>query len=242
MTLLDFLFPARCLGCGRVGRYFCDRCTSKIRIIEVRETICPVCERPAMAGATHPRCHTRYAIDGLTSYFHYDGVIRKAIKAIKYRFASDLAKEFIDLVPTYLGNGTMKPSFARSTSLRAAEGRQWDNAVIVPIPLHPTRQRHRGFNQTEVLGLLLANRFKVALKADVLLRKKKTTPQVEMRDRDERMKNMGGVFSYNNVTMKQCDNVLLFDDVFTTGATLRSAAAVLKRGGVKSVWGVTMAR
>ena len=227
MNLLNLLFPKRCLGCGSIGAYFCDRCTSTIRIIDVRETICPVCERSAIGGGTHPRCHTRYAPDGLTSFFHYDGVIRKAIKALKYRYVSDLAKEFIDLVPSSLGNGAMK---------------QLNNSLLVPIPLHPTRQRHRGFNQMEVLGLLLANRFKVALQADVLLRKKKTTPQVEMRDRDERMKNMGGVFSYNNVTMKQCDNVLLFDDVFTTGATLRSAAAVLKRGGVKSVWGVTMAR
>ena len=237
MKILDLLFPARCLGCGRVGRYFCDRCTSKIRIIEVRETICPVCERPAMSGATHPRCQTRYAIDGLTSFFHYDGIIRKAIKAIKYRFASVLAKEFIDLVPTALSNGTMKPSFAKAT-----EGKQWDNAVIVPIPLHASRQRHRGFNQAEVLGLLLADRFKVVLRTDVLLRKKRTTPQVEMQDRDERMKNMDGVFSYNNETMKQCNNVLLFDDVFTTGATLRSAAAILKRSGITFVWGVTMAR
>jgi competence protein ComFC len=63
-----------------------------------------------------------------------------------------------------------------------------------------------------------------------------------MKDRDERMKNMDGVFSYNNETMKQCNNVLLFDDVFTTGATLRSAAAILKRSGITFVWGVTMAR
>jgi len=250
MNLLDLLFPKRCLGCGMIGAYFCDRCTSTIRIIDVRETICPVCERSAIGGGTHPRCHTRYAIDGLTSFFHYDGVIRKAIKALKYRYVSDLAQELISLISPLVLSHVRKYINAPAGSV-----------LFVPVPLYPSRLRWRGFNQAELLGRLLAERLNIPVDRRVLKRVRKTVPQVEVRERNKRLKNMEGVFalsheqrveysSFDKFTLKRRNvkskddgiNIVLFDDVFTTGATLRSAAAVLKRGGVKSVWGVTMAR
>lgn len=230
MNLLDFLFPRRCIGCGKIGNYFCRKCISEIKIIT--QFICPVCGSPAIDGATHPRCKTRYSLDGLTSFFRYNGVIRKAVKAIKYRFVSDLAKEFVDLIPYSILDSLSKPYTLIPKPY-----------ILVPIPLHPSRLHFRGFNQAEVLGRLLAKRLDILFKTNILKRVKKTTPQVEMKDRKKRLKNMEGVFVVNNLTMKQWSNVtiFLFDDVFTTGATLRSAANVLKRRGVKRVWGVVMA-
>lgn len=230
MNVLDLLFPKRCAGCGRLGRYFCARCSSIIRIIELNEAICPVCEKPAIDGATHPRCQTRYALDGLTSFFRYDGIIRKAVKALKYRFVSDLAQEFIGLIPpSALDNLTMQ---------------QFNNCVFIPIPLHPSRLRHRGFNQAEALGRFFAEKIRISLKTDILRRVRKTIPQVEMKNRKERLKNMDKVFAVKDITIQQYKNsvIILFDDVFTTGATLREAANALKRAGAKFVWGVTMAR
>ena len=81
------------------------------------------------------------------------------------------------------------------------------------------------------------------MKKDLLRRAKKTIPQVEMRDREKRLKNMEGVFApVSNFSISQSPNLFLFDDVFTTGATMRSAANILKRGGAKFVWAVTMVR
>jgi predicted amidophosphoribosyltransferase len=81
------------------------------------------------------------------------------------------------------------------------------------------------------------------MRVDVLLRMKMTTPQAEKKDRTERLQNMKSVFSVSSHgVVSQYKNVLLFDDVFTTGATTRAAAGVLKRHGVQFVWGVTMAR
>ena len=229
MHLLDLIFPKRCVGCGKVGKYFCNRCTSIIQIIEVNEAICPVCEKPAIDGKTHPKCQTRYAIDGLTSFFHYDGPIRKAVKAIKYRYVSDLSREFIRLIPSsYLNKVAMQ---------------QFRNVMLVPVPLHPSRLRFRGFNQAEVLGKLLAARLPIPIQTNVLMRVKKTTAQVEMKDKKERLQNVEGVFSILSSTMNhKGSTVFLFDDVFTTGATMRSAASVLKHAGAKFVWGITMAR
>jgi ComF family protein len=195
----------------------------------VSETICPICEKSAIAGATHPRCQTRYAIDRLTSFFHYDGIIRKAIKAIKYRYAFDLAKEFIDIIPLRV--------FNKRTIQHI------NNPRFVPIPLHSSRQRDRGFNQAELLGSLLAERLGIPIHTDMLERVLKTVPQVEVKDREKRLKNMKGVFGFKQSTVNiHQSTILLFDDVFTTGATLRSATSVLKRKGARFVWGVTMAR
>lgn len=212
MKLLDFIFPKRCLGCGKIGRYFCDTCSKAIQIIADNEKICPMCGRLALDGITHPGCKTPYGLDGLTSFFHYEGIIQKAIKAIKYRFISDLASEFISLVPT----------------------NQIPQGVLIPIPLHPSRLRFRGFNQAEELGKF----FGLPMRTDLITRTKKTVPQVEMSDKKQRLENMKNVF----VAEGKVDSVLLFDDVFTTGATMRAATMVLKRAGAKTVWGMTMAR
>lgn len=241
MNLLDLFFPRRCVSCGKIGKYFCPKCTEKIRFID--HQICPVCGKAAIGGATHPKCQTRYSLDGLTAFFHYDGPIRKAIKQLKYRFVSDLAKEFVDLILfSSFNNETMKPA--------SPAGRQLNNAVLIPIPLHSSRLRFRGFNQAEILGDLIAKRLHISIKKDTLKRVKKTTAQVEMKDRKKRLSNMENVFVVNQSALRQILgqviandqlSILLFDDVFTTGATLRSAANVLKRVGIKKVWGIVMA-
>lgn len=177
-----------------------------------------MCGRLALDGITHPRCKTNYCIDGLTTFFHYDGIIRKAIKAIKYRNISDLAQEFISIIPEV----------------------NLPTDSIIPIPLHVSRFRQRGFNQAEVLGKFLAQKKSMPLRSSILFRNKKTTPQVEMKDRKERLKNMEHVFEVRSDVLPAY--VLLFDDVYTTGATMRSAARELKKNGVMHVWAMTMAR
>lgn len=225
MNILDLIFPKRCVGCGKGGRYFCEICAGKILLF--KEPICPVCFGRAIDGATHPRCQTRYSLDGLTAFFHYRGVVQKAIKRLKYRFVTDLAEEFIDLLPS---------SFFKSNIW-------YPSSILIPIPLHSFRLRFRGFNQAEILGKIIAGKLDIPLRTDLLLRVKKTLPQVEMKERKKRLKNMEDVFTVNNWAMKQLNKaaILLFDDVTTTGATLRSAANVLKRRGIKKVWGITMA-
>jgi competence protein ComFC len=188
-----------------------------------------MCEKPAIDGATHPRCEGKYTIDGLTSFFRYDGVVKKAIKAIKYRFVSDVSSEYISLIPAEM-----------FTALRMLKPTP---SYIIPIPLHRTRFNERGFNQAEVLGRGVASRLQIPLWADILRRIKQTTPQVAMKDRQERLKNMEHVFSVSDSHQELSgQSVIVCDDVFTTGATMRQAANVLKRKGAAFVWAVTIAR
>jgi ComF family protein len=212
MKLLDFIFPKRCVNCGKIGKYFCDSCVKKIRPIAHNEHVCPMCGRLALDGVTHPYCRTRYSLDGLTSFFHYDGPVKKAIKAIKYRYVSDLAEEFVSLLSI--------PEFK--------------NYVLIPIPLHSTRLRDRGFNQAEVLGSLL----RIPMRTDILRRTRATMPQAEIKEKKTRLENMKNSFASREIW----GNIVLFDDVCTTGATLRNAAGALKRAGARHVWAMTLAR
>lgn len=230
MNILDILFPKRCVGCGVFGQYICIKCAASIRVIDDRNMICPVCGKLAIAGATHPRCQSRYGLDGLTSFFRYHGVIRQMVKALKYRYVSDLVGEWFDLI-SLLSYQPVKDLLQAYSS----------NFVLVPVPLHSARRRYRGFNQAELLGKLMVTKLLISLQTGILTRGRQTLPQVEMKDRQERLKNMGGVFSALSNT-RQYPHIFLFDDVFTTGATLRSATNTLKRAGAKVVWGITMAR
>jgi ComF family protein len=220
MNFLDLFFPKRCVNCGKIGKYFCNRCRLLIRPIADNERICPMCGRLAFGGVTHLYCRTPYDIDGLTSFFHYDGPVRKAIKAIKYRSVSDLSEEFVSLVPH------LSPMFYDQRS------------IFVPIPLHPSRYRFRGFNQAEVLGRIVAKRLNIPVRTDILCRARATPPQAEIKKKKERLENMKNSFASKSVS----GDIILFDDVCTTGATLRNAASVLKRAGANHIWAMTIAR
>ncbi|MEK7592875.1 MAG: phosphoribosyltransferase family protein, partial [Patescibacteria group bacterium] len=192
------------------------------------ETICPVCGKSAMMGLTHPYCTTRHGIDGLTSFFHYAGPIRNFVQQIKYKFVSDMVSIFVSQIP--------------QSRINALSHLRYNDVVIIPIPLHPRRLRHRGFNQAEKISECLSKRMSLPVGKNLLRRAKYTKPQVEKRTREERMKHMEDVFTVDTKHAVKIKGVFLVDDVCTTGATLRSAAYVLKKAGIPWVWGVTMAR
>lgn len=225
MDIRDILFPKRCVGCGRIGWYVCASCASDIIQVSENEKICPMCGRTALDGATHPGCRRRYGLDGLTSFFRYRGIVRKAIKSLKYRLVSDLASEFSALMPDSVMRDISKHAY---------------NAVLLPMPLHPSRQKMRGFNQAEALGVHIATRLQIPVSPDILYRTRNTVAQADIKKREDRLKNMQEVFACKQKVFPR--NIVLFDDVFTTGATMRSAATALKHAGAKRVWAVTVAR
>lgn len=112
--------------------------------------------------------------------------------------------------------------------------------VLVPIPLHPRRQKQRGFNQATLLARELGCRLGWQIDADTLIRTKATAPQVGL-NVEERQDNVRDAFACRKDDLGG-KLVMLVDDVCTTGATLESAAAALRRAGVKTVWAYTLAR
>ena len=129
--------------------------------------------------------------------------------------------------------------FAREIADRyAGQVRRWGVDEIIPVPLHPSRFRKRGYNQAEILAAELGDRFDIPVRTDVLYRIRKTSPQ-KLLGRTERMRNLKGAFGVS-ASWKPCKNVLLVDDIYTTGATLERAARVLKKAGVQKVFFLTI--
>lgn len=227
--LLDLLFPRHCLGCGKTGSYFCSSCLNLVAVGP--ERICPVCQKGSFGGLTHHGCLKPQGLDGLTTIFAYGGLIEKAIKKIKYRFVSDLSSELVELFLSFCGEDKIFSKICQ------------EKPVLVPIPLHPARLRWRGFNQSELLGELIAENLGLPFQPDLLVRVKNTRPQVEL-DKGQRQANIQGAFalSKNSPFSIRHSQFIVFDDVWTSGSTLKEATKILKRNGAKKVWGLTLAR
>lgn len=230
MSLLNLLFPKRCCGCKRFGSYFCRECI--LSIIQAG-LVCPACEKPSIGGETHPLCQRKYGLDGLWSLGVYKPPLKQAIQKLKYRFVSQIALSLIDLTVEYLARFT--PYFLEQ--IRKERGKDW---IAVPAPLHPKRQKFRGFNQSALLGQLLSKKMGLDYQ-EALKRVRHTRPQVGL-ESWARTKNIKGAFALAKGQGLTAKNVLLIDDVWTTGSTLKECAYVLKRGGAKKVWAITLAR
>ena len=161
-------------------------------------------------------------LDGLTALGTYeDNTISELVRLLKYRYITEILNELHHII------------------LAAHFSVQLDNFVLMPVPLHPRRERERGFNQAERIANLFANR--LGLEVDKSLRRCVYTAQQATLSGEERRKNLNGAFIIEGEA-KVPQKVLLVDDVFTTGSTLKECAIVLKNAGVQTVWGLVLAK
>jgi ComF family protein len=116
-----------------------------------------------------------------------------------------------------------------------------DLDVIIPVPLHPSRQRQRGFNQSEILAHELARLKKINIESRILIKIKNRPPQTSL-DAKTRKRNLIGAFQVKNRSAIKGRTVLLVDDIFTTGATLAECSKTLLKAGAKSVSALTLAQ
>ena len=230
MNLLDLLFPKSCVGCNKASTYFCQNCVAEIKQTDL---VCPMCERLSLGGLTHPICKRSWGMDGLWSLGIYDTPLKEAIQKLKYKFIEELATTLIDIYIEYWAR--YQPMIL--DQIKKDRGEDW---LIIPVPLHKRRQNWRGFNQSALLGKLLAKKTGLAF-ADCLIRTKHTKPQMSLKSAD-RHQNIRGVFALKEGGEIKNKKILLIDDVWTTGSTLKECTSVLKRNGAKSVWGITIAR
>jgi competence protein ComFC len=116
-----------------------------------------------------------------------------------------------------------------------------DADTIVPVPLHPKRLRWRGFNQSVLLARQIGRIYSIPLDCFTLYRSKDTPPQTQLPEEDRR-KNMRGAFALTPKASLEDKCFLLVDDVYTSGATVNECSRVLKRGGAREVFVLTLAR
>ena len=223
--VFDTIFPIYCLRCKtQASEYFCAKCIKKLT--PVLAQACAICRKPSLAGFTHPGCHNSLTPNLLISVYDYhDKNISEAIILGKYKFITRIYEQLgVEL---------------------ALEIKQQYNFVltdvdyIVPIPLARLRQRWRGFNQAEILGEKLASHSEIKI-SNILIRKKNTKTQKDL-PQEARFKNMRDAFSIVPGAQVKGKNIILVDDVCTTGATLRQAVKTLKQAGANKVNCITLA-
>lgn len=224
-ALLDLIYPPRCPGCGRMGVLFCDACQARIE--PVHTAACLRCGRPTSGSPLCFDCRQPPSpLDGVTATGVFADPLRQAIHALKYENVRDLAR------PLGARMAAFWPEGWRADQTGAPD-------LILPVPLHGSRARERGYNQSALLARFLAPTVGLPVDERMFVRHRATRPQVGL-DAAARKQNVAGAFACRgDVTGR---HILLVDDVCTTGATLEACAAALKAASAASVRGYTLSR
>jgi len=227
-TLLDLFIPPRCLLCGKIvdeQTGLCPKCFSEIHFIG--PNTCPVCGHPHFFDTDSEKCilclNKHPPFDRVQSAFYYDEFSKHLILPFKHADRTDMA-EFLSVLLYQIGSSLIEKS-----------------DLIIPVPLHPKRLRYRRYNQSALLARYLAKKGHKPYEPS-LLKRIRNTPSQEDKTYIQRAKNVKNAFSVSEPDKIKGKNILLIDDVLTTGATLSSCAHALKKAGAKKVYCLTLAR
>lgn len=222
--VIEALFPKFCLSCGHEGQNFCFTCMQNW-IARPEPAACPFC---GMFGSdrTCDACQKENYLDGLVHYLPYGNpIVRKLIGLWKYdgdRSVEPVLKQWLaqDMV-------RLRPPV--------------HTFVVVPVPIHASRKRSRGFDQADVLAGWIGEQYNMPV-ACLLKRSQKTKPQAKQQHDVRRVGSLDGIFEIHRFASEIPESVVLCDDVFTSGATMDAAAKCLKEAGVKEVWGFVIGK
>lgn len=223
-SVLGMFFTNTCPLCGKVlafnAKGACKECNEKVKY--VREPRCQKCGRPLgdMDQILCEECAKRnHHFDAGICIYEHTGQIKKSIYEFKYKNRREYG-EF------YAGE---------SVKMYGKLLKQWNIDAIIPVPIHKDRERERGYNQATVFGQALARIIAVPIKKNILIRTKKTERQKELTD-IMRYLNLKNAFSIDRNAMEGIKNVLVVDDIYTTGSTVDACSSILKKAGARKVY------
>ena len=208
---IDFVFPPRCIVCGRGAEFLCARCVAGMHGADPPAN--PEAWRSTGAGVT----------GDVWPVFWYEDAARKAVLALKFRGLWSGAEAMGE----------------RMAELAGRERFSFD--VVVPVPLHPRRRRQRGYNQAELLARPVAASIGAPLRTDVIRRVRATHHQSLITDSARRRANVAGAFEVPQGRDVAGLRILLVDDVVTTGSTVRECARALEAAGAGTTLGLAFA-
>ena len=230
-TLAGLLYPPSCVSCEvplDAGEYLCAECSARAE--RIRPPFCATCSEPfsgEIGGAfSCPNCrHRNFAFDCAVSAYRGRGLVRELVLRYKYNRQYYLRRP--------LGAWLVDALDDERIRRRRAD-------AIVPVPLHPRRQRERGFNQAAAVCPFLSRQ--AALPIWPALRRVRATETQTRFTRAQRLRNLRGAFAPVRRWPVTGAHLLLVDDVFTTGSTVDACARVLRQAGAASVRVLTIAR
>ncbi len=223
----ELLFPRRCPVCDDIvvpwGALCCEACERKLRYLGSH--YCMRCGKGLSREETE-YCHDcrkyKHMFVRGRSLYRYESVAG-ALFRLKYQGRQEYADFFGEELYRYLGRDIL--------AMKAD--------AIVPVPLHKSRLKERGYNQAALLGRALAKRCDLPFREDIAVRVRKTVPQKQL-SRRERQNNLKRAFKLSGNSVK-LNTLLIVDDIYTTGSTVDALAEVLLGGGARQIYVVTLA-
>ena len=227
-TAITFLYPAECRVCKEfLGAtsvpYICENCWQDIQFLE--PPWCNICGTPGIDGVCDECAITPPRYGKLRSMAFYQTTLQQAIHFFKFEKKKAIARHLIELINTHI----------------PADCSIAEYDFILPVPIHKKRLRERGFNQATLLANGIAKTEDVPVLTDALVRHRHTVAQSSL-DREARQQNLIGAFEIRNPEILNGKRLLIFDDVFTTGATIREAVSELWTADPAEVDVLTLAR
>jgi ComF family protein len=231
--ITDVIFPPRCLGCAEILQHlhlqtFCNSCREKIKFISGSH--CPACGMPFFdSSAPNHLCgnclENKPSFTLARAMASYETLILDAIHQFKYGFDISTGSALALFMADYC-----YPDFNFT-----------DYSVIIPVPLHIERLRERGFNQSMILAKAIGKKYKISVNFSLLKRNKSTLKQTGL-DKIQRQNNIRDAFTVTENAKAKGKNIILIDDVYTTGATINQCAKTLIKAGAGNVSVLTLAR
>jgi len=224
-SLINIIFPSHCLNCRKNaerGGVICADCFGKISLNQT--LFCGKCR--ARIPDQKKICHNSfpYLLGAAGSYG--DETLKNLIHGLKFQYLKSAARPLGEILIRYTdGLGLPLEKFS-----------------VIPVPLSKKRLRERGFNQSELIAKILAEHFGLPIDASSLTRAKNTKPQSETKNLAERRENVRACFFVTHPEAVAGRNILLIDDVTTSGATLFEAASALKSAGARKILAMTVAK
>lgn len=213
--VLDFIFPPCCGFCGKIGKtYLCNKCKNELIYSNIYLNQLDNYENSNLKF-----------IDEHFYLFSYDGIIRE--KILQYKFNDN----------SYLAN-TISEFFINNEKL-CGFLKKYD--IMIVIPISQSRKRERGYNQSELIAKKISKVGLIYFESDILQKIKNNKPQSSL-NYEQRLKNVKNVYKVENKQKIKGKKVLLFDDIYTTGATANECAMMLKQKGARKVGILTITK
>ncbi len=226
--ILDCLFPQICASClmdldkSEKQNNICKKCASRIEIFD--SFLCGVCR--SRLPDNKKTCHkdAKYILGSASNFDNQ--IVQKIIKNLKYEKRSENSKALAYLLQSFI----IRSNF------------NFQDFILIPIPIHKNKEKLRGFNQTELIADELSKLIGVKVLKNILFKVRDTDSQTKMEDYKSREINIENSFSIKSNDLIKDKNIIILDDVTTSGATLKETSRVLKKSGVKKIIALVVAK
>ena len=225
-ALSNLFFPPQCFSCNKRiedSAILCEKCSDEL--VRVKENLCVFCNKDTLGSLICEECKKEYPFDEVVCAYSFNLPIQRMIHHFKYnefkKIGTFLGYKLAEIISTY--------SFISETD------------YIIPVPLHKTKKRFRGFNQSEIIAKAISVKLNIPILKNVLTREKFTQTQTRLK-KHEREKNVANAFKLENFGTIKNKTLLLVDDVLTTGSTMKSIVLLLKENLAKHIYICTLAR